>query len=207
LPGPPSSDSDDNGNSGFLTFWTTLPGILTGVAAVITAIVGLVTLLSSVGNDSKRPAATVGPAQVTTTAPSSTTAPAAEATTQSTTRQANPGEALSHGRLEMMRGDYADLERGVTEASANADLIFGPESTPHLFGTASASLAPSRGRPTKRACASALSTRNDPFVILPQLNTNLICVSTTEGHVALVRITSVPGAETAPLRLLYTVWP
>lgn len=29
---------------GFWSFWTTLPGVLTGVAAVVTAIVGLVTL-------------------------------------------------------------------------------------------------------------------------------------------------------------------
>lgn len=31
-----------HGNGGFLAFWMTLPGILTGVAAVITAIVGLI---------------------------------------------------------------------------------------------------------------------------------------------------------------------
>jgi hypothetical protein len=207
LSGPPQAGSDDDRNSRFLTFWTTLPGILTGVAAVITAIVGLITLLNSGGSHDERATSSVGQARVTPATTNSTTAPpTAGTTTQSSTGQVNSGAVLAQGRLEMMRGDHADLERGSIGIEPNADLMFGPESTPHLFGTGSAYLASSQGRPLKRGCAVALSGRQDPFVILPQRASDSICVSTTEGHVALVRIIAAPRAGSARLRLQYTVW-
>lgn len=193
----PGSGGDDNGKSPFLTFWTTLPGILTGVAAVITATVGLVTLLNSGSAGDDQPASSLGQPQVTTPATSSTTEP--------TAGEAEP-EVLAHGRLAMVRGDQADLERGLIETSPRADLIFGPESTPHLFATASAFLAPGPGRPTKRGCASALSARHDQFQVLSQLDTSSICVSTTERHVAVVTLIATPGVDNPELRLAYSVW-
>lgn len=166
----PGSGGDDNGKSPFLTFWTTLPGILTGVAAVITATVGLVTLLNSGSAGDDQPASSLGQPQVTTPATSSTTEP--------TAGEAEP-EVLAHGRLAMVRGDQADLERGLIETSPRADLIFGPESTPHLFATASAFLAPGpgRGRPSEAAQAhsrhdttsfrSSLNSIRAPFAFQP----------------------------------------
>ena len=197
MPAASGSEADNNGKTRFLTFWTTLPGILTGVAAVITATVGLITLLNSGSTGNETPASSLGQAQVTTPATSSTMEPAGA--------RSKP-DVRANGSLTMARGDYADLERGLIEISPNADLIFGPESTPHLFATASAFLAPRPGRPTKRGCANALSARRDPFEILPQLDTRSICVSTSEGHVAAVTVITAPGAESSQLRLAYSVW-
>jgi hypothetical protein len=45
----PTPGSQAARGGGFWTFWTTLPGILTGIAAVVTAIVGLITLLHGLG--------------------------------------------------------------------------------------------------------------------------------------------------------------
>src|SRR3954451_22974036 len=98
---------DDSGKakSGFLAFWTTLPGILTGVAAVITAFVGLATFLRS-DTPSTEPAARTEPAQTTA---------------------ATGSGILSRGRLSLRSGDQADLETGVIGVSTGTDLSFGPE--------------------------------------------------------------------------------
>lgn len=195
---PPSSESEGKGKGRFLAFWTTLPGILTGVAALLTAIVGLVALLTSGGGGSNAPASAQRSASVTTPATTSVTKPG--------TASAKTSEVLAHGRLALTRGDYADLERDLIEISPNADLIFGPESTPNLFAAPPAFLSPTKGPASKRACTTALSARHDAFEILPQLDTRWVCVSTSEGHVAVVRIVTLPGVGSAELVLGYTVW-
>jgi hypothetical protein len=58
----------------------------------------------------------------------------------------------------------------------------------------------------KRACVRALSGRRDAFEVLSELDTKRICVSTTEGHVAVVRVLRTPGVGNARLVLGYTVW-
>jgi hypothetical protein len=50
---------EESRKRGFLAFWTTLPGTLTGLAALITAVVGAVALFKSTengGNSSAPPA-------------------------------------------------------------------------------------------------------------------------------------------------------
>jgi hypothetical protein len=42
--------------------------------------------------------------------------------------------------------------------------------------------------------------------VLSELDTKWICVSTTEGHVALVRVIRTPGVGNAKLVLGYTLW-
>jgi hypothetical protein len=184
MPDEPSSDR----RGGFLAFWTTLPGILTGVAALITAIVGAIGLWKSQSGGNTAP----GSANPPVTATSAT--------------ETSSGQ-VARGRLSLVRGDWADLERGQVGNSTNADVIFGPGSTPTLLPAASASLAPLQARPTKRSCTTALRARHDTSEIISELDTNRICVSTTEGHVAVVRIISVPGVGSAKLVLGYTVWP
>jgi hypothetical protein len=46
------TDSKSSSKSSFLMFWTTLPGILTGVASVVAAVVAAITLFSGGGNGS-----------------------------------------------------------------------------------------------------------------------------------------------------------
>ena len=185
MPDEPSSDR----KGGFLAFWTTLPGILTGVAALITAIVGAIGLWKS-QSDGNSTGSANQPVTVT-----------------SATKTGTSSGHVARGRLSLVRGDSADLERGQIGNSTNADVIFGPESTPTLLPAASAFLAPAQARPTKQSCTSALGARHDTSEIVSQLDTNRICVSTTEGHVAVVRIISAPGVGSAKLVLRYTVWP
>jgi hypothetical protein len=193
----PEEDAGKVTKGGFLAFWTTLPGILTGVAAVITASLGLATFLHS-NKPSVRAAVT----------PSTDTQPAATTVATSATGAAAGAAILAHGRLSLRRGDEADLETGVIENSLSTDLSFGPESTPwlHTAGGGDSFFAPVPGEPTKARCVSALTHRRDPFEELPDLGTRWVCVSTNEGHVAAVEILALPGVGNSELRLAYTVW-
>lgn len=177
-----------------MAFWTTLPGILTGVAALITAIVGAVGLWKSQSGSSN---SSSSPATVTSVNTTSTTG---------TGTLENDDRSVSIGRVSLARGDNADLENGRIGFSSNADVQFGPESTPNLFAAGSAFLAPLEGRPTQPKCRAALSSRRDTFEVLPQLDTRTICVSTSEGDVAVVRVLRTPGVGNAKLVLGYTVW-
>src|SRR2546423_7306305 len=105
MPDEPSSDR----RSGFLAFWTTLPGILTGLAALLTAIVGAVGLWKSQGGGN-----------------SGTSSESLVATSTAETG-ASGGATGGHGRLTLVRNDSADLERGQIVNSTDADLTFGPE--------------------------------------------------------------------------------
>jgi hypothetical protein len=190
---PPEVENDREG--GFMAFWKTLPGILTGIAALITAVVGAIGLWRSQAGDNSRPTSSREPATVAATTETGT----------SQRKGAAPG-TLAEGRLSLVRNDWADLERGEIRNSSNVDLAFGPESTPTLRAAASSFFATAETRPGKQACATALSARHDTAEIVPELDTNWICISTTEGHVAVLRIIRAPGVGSAKLTLGYTVW-
>ncbi|CAN5319190.1 hypothetical protein BH18ACT14_BH18ACT14_08130 [soil metagenome] len=192
---PPESNS--SGKGGFLTFWTTLPGILTGIAALITAIVGLATFLHS----GKNTASTASPEQSLAETAISTTA-----ATTSNSGSSGPAGTIKEGRLALGRGDAADLEHGVIGFTSNDDIMFGPESTPYLYASDTAFLAPIQTPPSKRACESVLSQRRAAFESIPELLAPWVCVSTSEGHVANVKIVRTPGVGSAQLLLKYTVW-
>jgi hypothetical protein len=185
MPDEPSSER----RGGFLAFWTTLPGILTGVAALITAIVGAIGLWRS-QSDGNSAGSTNQPVTATSAAQTGTSS-----------------GHVARGRLSLVRGDWADLERGQVGNSTDADVTFGPGTTPTLLSAGSAFLAPAQARPTKRSCTTALRARHDTSEIVSELDTNRVRVSTTEGHVAVARIISAPGVGSAKLVLGYTVWP
>ena len=184
---------EESRKSGFLAFWTTLPGILTGLAALITAIVGAVALFKTTDNGKN-------------TSPSANPAPSISVSSETVPSQGSSSSKRG-GQLSLARDDEADLERGLVGFSENADVQFGPETTPNLFGANSAFLAPLEGKPTKGACTAALNARHDAFEVLPQLDTRRICVSTSEGHVAVVQVLREPGVGSAKLVLGYTVFP
>lgn len=176
---------EQNGKGGFLSFWTTLPGILTGLAALITAIVGAIGLWKSQSGGSSSPATTAE-----TVATSSTQAPG----------------VLAAGRLSLLRNDSADLERGQIGLSTDEDVKFGPETTPTLHAAASAFLAPVDTAPKKADCVAALNGRKDTLELVSQIESKWTCVSTTEGNVAVLRVIGAPGVGSAKLVLGYTVW-
>jgi hypothetical protein len=182
-----SMPEEQDRKSGFLAFWTTLPGILTGLAALITAVVGAIGLWKSQSGGSGSPATTA--AAVTTTPSQGTTS-------------AKP----TAGRLSLVRGDAADLERGRIGNSTDADLSFGSETTPTLHYVPPSFFAPVDTRPTRAACVAALRGRRDTSEVLSDVDRKWICVSTTEGDVAFVRVVSEPGVGSAKLVLAYKVW-
>src|SRR3977135_2873403 len=101
MPDAPTSPTQKaDRKSRFLTFWTTLPGVLTGVAAVLTAVAGLATLWHSSGGGNGAPASNAAPS-----------ASQAGTTSAGTTVHG----VLRHGRVSLNSGDSVDLEHGVIE--------------------------------------------------------------------------------------------
>jgi hypothetical protein len=180
--------SNERKGGGFLAFWTTLPGILTGLAALITAIVGAVGLWKSQSDGSSAPTT------------------AATTSVESTTTGGGGAAVSERGRLSLASGDAADLEQAHIGTSSTTDLIFGPESTPTIHATGSSFLAPAAGGLTEAGCTRALTTRHDSFELVSQAAEHGLCVSTVEGHVAGVRIVKGPGVGSADLVLAFTVW-
>lgn len=199
ISGEPPKKDNEGSSGGFRAFWTTLPGILTGVAALITAIVGLATLVHSWRGSQ------TASTQQTAAAPASSSTVTTAASSGSGTAQQSAG-ASKKGRLALRRGDEADLELGLVGVSANDDIMFGPESTPFLHASGTAFLAPIQTTPSKPTCRRALSGRKDTFEAIPTLSAPWICVSTAEGHVAYIEIVRTPGVGSAELDLKYAVW-
>ena len=110
-------------------------------------------------------------------------------------------------QLSLAPGDEADLEKGQVGNLVNADLAFGPESTPTLRAGASTFFAPVEGTPNKARCTAALSSRHDTSEIVSQVERSWVCVSAVEGKVAGVRIIKAPGVGSAKLVIAYVIWP
>jgi hypothetical protein len=200
-PAEPPKGNNGRDSGSFLAFWTTLPGILTGVAALITAIVGLATLVHSWQGGGQ-----TAPQQQTPAAATSSSLTSTEASSGSGTSGQDATGTSKKGRFVLGRGDAADLEQDFTGFSANDDVMFGPESNPYLYASGTAFLAPIQRIPSKPTCRRALSQHRDPYEAISNLSAPWICVSTTEGHVAYVEIVRTPGVGSAELDLKYTVW-
>ena len=183
--------AEQDRKGGFLAFWTTLPGILTGLAALITAVVGAIALFKTQDNGSSGSSPANPPAAITSSG--------------KTTRSQG---TVVKGRVSLVRGDSADLERGLIGNSTDVDLTFGPETTPtiHYAGASTSFFAPVDARPTKSACVAALNGRHDTEELVSEIERKWTCVSTTEGNVAIVRVVSAPGVGSAKLVLSYAVW-
>lgn len=198
---------EDRGRRG--AFWTTLPGILTGLAAVITALVALFNLLG-LGGDGDTSAQRGEPVVAAAPAPSGS-APSAEATgpTADSARTA-PAGAGAQGRVTMRSPDDADLELGrVGPGVDGGDLYLycsAGQCLLNAFG--SGGLITTVEGPVDRAgCISALQARQDGVLDSADLATGTwFCVQTDEASIALVQVTSAPGVGTAELVLDYTRW-
>lgn len=199
-PTEPSKDGSGRGSGGFLAFWSTLPGILTGVAALITAIVGLASLVNSWSGGGQTASPSDPAAALSSSNTSATISSGSGASGQ------DSAGTVENGHLALHRGDEADLEPGLIGVSPNADLMFGPESTPYLHAVGTAFLAPIQKGPNKATCRHALSGRHHAFEAIPDLSAPWVCVSTSEGHIAFVEILRAPGVGSAELKLRYTTW-
>jgi hypothetical protein len=175
-----------------LQFWTTLPGILTGLAAVLTAIVAVVGVLRSGG---------IGDGTATVESRAASTAASTASVTIGGTQ---PDMVLTQGRLAMMDGDFADLEKTRIEVSHNADLAF---AAPQLLAEGPGFLTAASATSDKAECTRDLMERHDSFITTSDLGEgSVICVNTVEGHVAALSIVGLPGVGTSELVFDYTVW-
>jgi hypothetical protein len=192
---PNDSKPADRGR--FWAFWTTLPGILTGGAAAITAIISLLAVFhpsehASTGTTAPTVTSRLGPATVSTPP----------------TAAAGPTSGvLAQGQLSQKVGDWADLEGGRTGngvPSADLALLGGVYELTSLGGP----LAPAGdGTIDKSACAAALNAHNDTYEILSQFHVgSQLCVDTHDNHVAVLRVVSLPGVGNSQFVYAYTVW-
>jgi hypothetical protein len=201
-----ASDAPNDGKPArrgrFWAFWTTLPGLLTGVAAVITAIISLVAVFHPSGHGSSGTAAST---------PTSRFGPSSDSTSATTTEAKTPG-VLAQGQLSQQPGDAADLESGRTgNGMPSADLFLLGNgvggATYELTSLGGPLSVASSDTADKSACTAALTTHSDTYEYLSQLHVgSLLCVDTRENHVAVLRIVSLPGVGNSQLVYAYTVW-
>jgi hypothetical protein len=191
----PTSQTARHG--GFWTFWTTLPGILTGVAALLTAIVGLVTVLNRTGRERS-----VAANDKVMPIPSSSTEPRA-------TSSSPPEGVFAKGRLTMKSPDGADLEKGLagSAVTGGADLYLSCSGVDCLLNPMSSLMSVTEGPGDKASCTSALRSRRDGAVRLQQLRAGqVLCVQTSDGHIGALEILGLPGVGSTEFAFDYTLF-
>jgi hypothetical protein len=199
--GPPD-DHKPAGRGRFWTFWTTLPGILTGVAALITAMISLFTVFHTSGHGLSGTAAST---RTTRFMPSSESTSATALVSQA------PG-VLAQGQLSQRPGENADLEGGrVGNGVASGDLSLlgnGVGGGVYELTSLGGPLAPlDGGTVDKAACTAALNAHSDGYEYLSQFHVgSALCVDTSKNHVAALRIISLPGVGDSRFVYDYTVW-
>lgn len=190
-----SASGGPAGRGGFWAFWSTLPGVLTALAALVTAVVGLGSLF--IGSVDRTNAPSTSPGAVLPTASSPSGASSGDRSSGGLAQG-----VLAQGRLTMAEGDTADLEHGLVGQPPNSDLTF----YTHDF-LDSDGMAPAPEQVDKATCVSALSARHDTGKDVTQLSVgSSLCLQTAEGHVAALRIDSLPGPGAPDVAFTYTVW-
>jgi hypothetical protein len=185
----------------FWAFWTTLPGIFTGVAAVLTAIVGLITLLNSLDADGNDAVSSASPSQAVA---STTSSSQVVATTGSS---ALPGGVLVQGKLTMKSPDLADLEKGVVGSTISGGDLYLYCSGSCLLNAMSGQLATIEDAGNKSECVAALGSRQEQALDPSGLNEDeTLCIQTGDGHIAALRILGLPGGGTGEFFFSYTLW-
>jgi hypothetical protein len=183
---------------GFWTFWTTLPGILTGVAALITAIVGLITVLNRQGRERSATA-------------SDKAIPVQSAPTSQPTAASSPPPAgvFAQGRLAMKSPDRADLEKGIagTGGAGGVDLYLYCNGVECLLNPMGSLLTVTEAPGDKASCIAALKSRREGALRLQELTTGQrLCVQTAEGHVGALEILGLPESGSSEFVFSYTLF-
>jgi hypothetical protein len=193
----PTPGSQAARRGGFWTFWTTLPGILTGSAAMVTAIVGLITLLNGLGGERSNTGANqVAPGQsISTSGPQ-------------TTSGSPPNGVFIQGHLTMKSPDDADLEKGVVGPGVSGgDLYLYCSGVDCLLNSMSSLMTATEKPENKSSCARALTSRQDDALYLRQLRKGqTLCVQTADGHIGALRILGLPGVGTIEFVFSYALW-
>jgi hypothetical protein len=183
---------------GFVAFWRSLPGVLTGIAAVLTAVIGLIGLWRSLDDGNGAESSLTGRA----------------ATVAMTTGEPGTlsGDVLAEGRLTMRDEDAANLRRKrVSAGDPEADLVLYGAGTPDfatLYAPYGGLFADASGGVDKAGCVEALTTRTRDTVQLVDLaEGSILCLKTHAGTIAALRIVSPPAIGNPQLVFDYTLWP
>lgn len=221
LTAPPPSAAPQRG--GFLKFWTSLPGVLTGIAALITAVVSLIAILGGPSDDAADSAA---PTPSTSSAPATSTSVAAGNPAESTLAPAppssspgggsdteatdpGPGQVIEEGRLELRVNDWADLTAGVVSSTRTTGSEF------QLAKLGSYALNPAITQTfalpddgaDRAAWVEALERRRDRLLPLEGVREGAtICLVTYAERIAALRITALPSVGAPRIAFDYTVW-
>lgn len=197
-PVPPSRSPDQ---SRFLAFWATVPGILTGMAALITAGVGAFSLWHTLNTGRATPAPAVSAAALTVASP-----------TLPSRGNGSPSIAvLRQGQISLDCNSGANLERGqVGPSIPQPDFVWvGPHCEPgQLSMVASGHLAQAREPVDKQACVSTLTMSPNTYLSLDALSAgSWLCVETGGSqHVAALHILALPAPGAQQLTFTYSVW-
>jgi hypothetical protein len=201
-------------------FWTTLPGVLTGVAALLTAVTGLVALVltgplaesrdQNVAQSRDAETVALNPSEGET---SNTDRSASESDSVPTGRVR--GAVVIDGRLEMKDGDWADLTSGtVGSGPTNYDYLlklidYGTREAPTLYSAKFARAEPS---PTFDQCVTLLTKRQDSELdVSPnpqgeQIGPNdWFCLRDNPHQIASAKIEGV-SIDPPTVSLSYTLW-
>lgn len=178
-------------------FWTTLPGILTGIAAVITASVGLITILTRPGRErsgtsADKPAATSSaPRSEPVATPSSPTA-----------------GVFAQGRITMRSPDNADLEKGLAGTGVTGeDLYLYCSGTDCLLNPMSSLMSVTDGPGDKASCAATLASRREGALRLQDMKTGeVLCIQTSDAHIGSLKILGLPGVGSNEFVFSYTLY-
>lgn len=204
------SRSTTRGND-FLAFWKTLPGVLTGIAAVLTAVGSLTAVWihfsgtpddgpSAITTESVPPSTDLGGSKPTTSASPDVTPTSAPSRTPTPTKAG----VLHEDRIEMVDTDYVDLEAGkIGRPSAITDLyLHGTDQILSYYG-----MTPTSGPMTKSACETVLAKRNNGGAYISKVAAKeWLCVQTKAGHLGGMRIAQRPAPGRPSVVFEYVVW-
>lgn len=205
----------EGGQDAKTSFWKTLPGILTGVAALLTAVGGFVVVIMQVvgatGQVAQPPASSAPPAATSTAAApepqdessssGTTEAPATESPAGSPPAE---GDVLYEDRLEMRLGDLADLETGKVGTSPSGFDVYLQSSGDF---TSYGDLTRATGAISRSACVAALTERSDASVDPAELGADeWLCVQTETGRLAALWVVQKAGPGSPLWIFEYVLW-
>lgn len=200
-PDQPPTKTEPEPRKGRVTeFMTSLGGLLTAVATLITAGVGIWALLPH--RDS--------PAGAATTAAAAAPAPAGSDARagQGSAPGASDGVARS-GSLRLGRDEFVNLAGGVVSNSRDGTSDFYLDALPTGYQLTAAILQhfAAGTNATKADCVSALSTRADNTADLSKQSVgSVLCLTISDDRVAALTFTALPSVGSPAVAFDYVLW-
>lgn len=190
------------------SWWTTLPGVLTGIASVITAIAALLGALQVLGvfDKEKMPAGAAN-----TVTPGVTSTPSGQAADPPTVAPTPTWVgALRSGVLVMKNGDAADLKSGKTGFAVGTDLYAFTGTSGQVSTQANHPdfyISPHDGEPNKASCRAALDGRRISDIDLtPSVIGKWWCIHIANGYVGALQVTELSSDSPQSVTLNYVLW-